>query len=224
MKTASPTENDSCILKTVAQASPIEGCDSKVQAPDGHDMRNVVEDTEGMHSESCRPPPPRTPTGVQTSLYRIRVVVVGAGAGGVLVVEGGREGGVKNCHCGVSRAALQRSNSMPESGETPQRSQTEAAQPQDAEPPAPAPAPAPRSPSSASTCHTHALTHTQARHGLREDTATGRVFALHVGLRTRTARIIQNIRETDLLALGHQTTSVRGADRWVFSKHSIALA
>lgn len=28
-------------------------------------------------------------------------------------------GGVKNCHCGVSRAALQRSNSMPESGETP---------------------------------------------------------------------------------------------------------
>lgn len=28
-------------------------------------------------------------------------------------------GGVKNCHCGVSRAALQRSNSMPESGDTP---------------------------------------------------------------------------------------------------------
>ncbi|CAH2075118.1 unnamed protein product, partial [Iphiclides podalirius] len=65
-------------------------------------------------------------------------------------------GGVKNCHWGVSRAALQRSNSMPESGETPEGG----AQPQPCapSPPATPPADASRTPSSCSTC-THTRIH-----------------------------------------------------------------
>lgn len=66
---------------------------------------------------------------------RERVRVREGGCAGAALQCCGGGGGVKNCHCGVSRAALQRSNSIPESGDTPEG----AAHPHAAAPPAPPP-------------------------------------------------------------------------------------
>ncbi|CAH2266942.1 jg8846 [Pararge aegeria aegeria] len=82
----------------------------------------------------------------------------GGGGEGVHCWRGSRAGaGEKNCHCSESRAALQRSNSIPESGDTPHSAQARAAHPH-----AGAALPAAltsRTPSASSTCTRHAHAH-----------------------------------------------------------------